>query len=195
MNLPHVLYLHGFRSSSASRKARVLRQHAAALGLADHLTIPDLSPDPTVAMAAITAFVATKGTASLTLVGSSLGGFYATVMVERHPTLQAVLINPPVNPHTHLASHIGPQTIFGSEGQFEFRAEHVAALAALNPPTLRHAHRFWLLAEMADTTCAAAAARDFYRGARQTIFEGGSHDMDHFAELVPALLAFAGFKP
>jgi uncharacterized protein len=194
MPLTEILYLHGFRSSSASRKAQQLRAFADARGLTARVTIPDLNPDPRLAVAFIDEFVTQRGVAAVTLVGSSLGGFYASVMAERHGC-RAVLINPPVHPHTHLQRYIGPQTIYWTGGVFEFRMADVDALAALDINRITRCDRQWLLAEMGDATCDWQASSQLYRGCKQTIFAGGSHEMVHFSALLPAIFAYAKVFP
>lgn len=87
-----ILYLHGFRSSPASWKVRLLGEYMASQGLEQRFACPALSPVPSLAIAQAEALI-TAADGPLTLVGSSLGGFYATWLAERH-NLQAVLINP-----------------------------------------------------------------------------------------------------
>lgn len=79
-----ILYLHGFRSSPQSFKARVIGQHMAALGLQDQYVCPQLPASPAGAIALAGALVAGVDPAQLTVVGSSLGGYYATWLAE-HP--------------------------------------------------------------------------------------------------------------
>ena len=59
---------------------------------------------------------------SLAVIGSSLGGYYATALAEA-TGCRAVLLNPAVRPAQGLAQHVGPQTAWHSEDQFEFLPE------------------------------------------------------------------------
>jgi uncharacterized protein len=188
--LKEILYLHGFRSSSASKKASLLRAFANANGVSHRITIPDLNPSPSLAIAQIRAWLSGKNTRDVTLVGSSLGGFYSTVLGEAEG-YRAVLINPPVSPHTHLSKYIGQQTIYWTGGVFEFTMRDVDALGAMNVTRIKNPRQYWLLAESADATCDYQLSTALYCGAKQTIFEGGSHDMAHFGDMLPAILRFA----
>ena len=141
-----ILYLHGFRSSPASFKARAVAEAMAALGLQERFFGPALSHEPRQAMVQAEAILAAEG--PLTLVGSSLGGFYATWLAERHG-LRAVLVNPAVLAHLSLADYVGPQTNLYTGEEFQFTREHVAQLQAMEVADLRP-ERYWLLVEEGD---------------------------------------------
>ena len=93
----HLLYLHGFRSSPQSAKARQMAARVAA----DHPGVtwwcPQLPPSPAEAAALIERGTADWPAERMAVVGSSLGGFYATWMAER-TGCKAVLLNPAVDP-------------------------------------------------------------------------------------------------
>jgi hypothetical protein len=132
--LTHLLYLHGFRSSPQSFKARWMAdwvaQHRPDLVWA----CPQLPPSPAAALAHIRAQTAGWPAATSGVIGSSLGGFYATIFAEAM-ACKAVLVNPAVDPARDLAAHIGRQTMYHSGDQsFDFRAEYVDELAAMTPP-------------------------------------------------------------
>ena len=91
---PRILYLHGFRSSPASWKVRLLSDYMAAAGLEDKFVCPALSHVPKLAIEQAEALIAATA-GPVALVGSSLGGYYATWLAEKH-NLPAVLINPAV---------------------------------------------------------------------------------------------------
>ena len=78
-----ILYLHGFCSSPASWKARLLSEEMQRRGLSAQLFCPQLSPVPAIAMAAMEAWLATQKQ-PVTVIGSSLGGHYASYLAARH---------------------------------------------------------------------------------------------------------------
>ena len=105
MDRPLILFLHGFCSSPASWKSRLLGDEMKKRGLADRFVCPQLSPVPDEAIAATSAIIeAVDG--PVTLVGSSLGGHYATHLAERYD-LKAVLVNPAVVDRINPAKFIG----------------------------------------------------------------------------------------
>lgn len=188
MPLPRLLYLHGFRSSPRSWKARLVGEALDARGLADRFHCPALSHDPVQAIAQAEAVLARHG--PCTLVGSSLGGYYATWLAERHG-LRAVLINPAVVAPRALADYIGPQSNLYTGEIFEFTQAHVDALQALSVATLDPA-RYWLLVETGDEVLDYRHAVERYAGARLTVLPGGDHGFTRFPEYLPQILEFAG---
>ena len=184
-----IIYIHGFNSSSQSGKARELQAWMAARGLAEAYACPDLPHRPTEAIALLEALIAaSRGTPKL--IGSSLGGFYATWLAERHD-LKAVLVNPCVACHEKLAAEVGrTQNNWHDGSQYIFTAEHLAELAALHLPGIAHPERYLLLAEKGDELLDWREAAAYYRGARQVLLDGGDHGFTRFAELIPDILAF-----
>lgn len=192
----HLLYLHGFCSSPQSWKVGLLSRYLAAQGLADRLDCPALSPVPAEALAQARARVETllaEPGRTLTLVGSSLGGYYCTWLAE-HYGLQAVLINPAVVPRLSLTRYLGTQTNLYTGEQFEFTREHVAQLAAMEVSVLTPA-RYWLWLETGDEVLDYREAEARYQGARQLVLPGGDHSFTRFADYLPQLLDFAGITP
>lgn len=189
-DLPHILYLHGLNSSPASAKAQQLIRLMQQLGLGEQLHVPALHHHPRLALAQLETLVADLGRP--VLVGSSLGGYYATHLAERHG-LKALLINPAVNPHRLFAGALGVQTNYHNGETWELTEDHVAALAELEVCAPRHGERYQVWLQTADETLDYRAAEQFYRAAALRIKAGGDHGFQGFAAQLPALLAFAGF--
>ena len=104
-----LIYIHGFNSSAQSFKARLLRERMTALGRGGECACPELAHRPAQAMAQLEALLAAAPAAARpALIGSSLGGFYATWLAEQHG-LRAVLVNPAVRPWELLRDYLGPQ--------------------------------------------------------------------------------------
>ncbi len=187
---PSILYIHGFNSSSASQKAQQLLRAMQSLGLAARLRAPDLHHHPRLAIAQLEALLAELGRP--TLVGSSLGGYYATHLAERHG-LQAVLINPAVLPHRRFAGHLGPQHNYYSGETWELTEEHMVALAGLEAPPPRDPARYRVWLQTGDEVLDWRDAAAWYRHCSPCIEAGGDHAFRGFAARLPELLAFAGF--
>jgi predicted esterase YcpF (UPF0227 family) len=187
-----ILYLHGFRSSPASEKARLLAQRMAERGLAEAFWCEQLPVSPQKAIELVEEALAQCRTVP-TLVGSSLGGYYATYLAEKHD-LRAVLISPAVVAHLSLAQYLGPQTNVYTGETFEFTEEHIAELKRLEVPRLAKPERFWLLTETGDEVLDYRQAVEKYAGARQTVIEGGDHSFQHFPDFLDAIIDFAGLN-
>lgn len=184
-----ILYLHGFRSSPASWKIRLLGEHLTAAGLGNRLACPALSHVPSEAIAQAEALIAAAD-GPLTLVGSSLGGYYATWLAEKHD-LRAVLINPAVIAPLSLSEHLGRQTNLHTGETFEFTTAHIAELRALEIAQITPA-RYLLLLETGDEVLDYRTAVAHYAGCRQIVLAGGDHSFTRFPEFLPQILEFCG---
>ena len=125
------------------------------------------------------------------LVGSSLGGYYATCLAERHG-LKALLVNPAVAPHRMFDGYLGPQQNLYSGETWDLTLDHVTALAELEVPAPQDPQRFQVWLQTADETLDYRAAQQYYRACALRIQAGGDHSFQGFAEQLQALLSFAG---
>ncbi|RZT08544.1 hypothetical protein SAMN05216319_3043 [Duganella sp. CF402] len=186
-----ILYLHGFRSSPSSMKARVVGERMAALGLADQVISPQLPASPRLAMALALSLVDGIPADELSIVGSSLGGYYATWLAERLGC-KAVLLNPAVVPSLDLDKHVGVTTQYHSDEPFEFKREYIAELHALAVPKISKPERYFLIAATGDEVLDYRDMLSHYAGARQHVIEGSDHAISEFPQYVDAVLAFCG---
>jgi predicted esterase YcpF (UPF0227 family) len=120
------------------------------------------------------------------LVGSSLGGYYATWLAEKHD-LKAVLLNPAVRPYELLAPLVGPQKKFHTGEEYEFTSQHVAELQALEVERVTPA-RYLLIVAKGDEVLDYRRAVERYRGCRQVVIEGSDHGLSDFAEYLGYVL-------
>ncbi len=149
----HFLYLHGFRSSPQSAKARQLGAAIAQLQRQGHnlaWLCPQLPPSPADTLAELCALVQDWPPEHTVVIGSSLGGFYATVLAERLDC-RALLINPAVAPARDLARHIGEQTSFHNPADhFFFRPEFIGEFEAMDPYPITRPERYHVLVAEGD---------------------------------------------
>ena len=186
------IYLHGFRSSSQSHKARVLGDALRTLSSDWEYVTPDLSFDPAIAFAQIETVIARCRKDDVTLIGSSLGGFYAEVCAEA-AGCRAVLLNPSLAPWETLATSLGAQTAFhGDHEPFEFTTGHLAALRARDVVCISAPEKFLVVVEMGDALLDHRATLLKFAGAPQVVVEGGSHDLASFPSHIAAILRHAG---
>jgi len=185
-----LVYLHGFNSSPRSHKVQVLRQALEARGLGKQLSCPALPHWPGEALATVERELAPHAPGSVTLVGSSLGGFYATCLAERHG-VRAVLINPAIEPHVGLRAWLGPQQNLYTGERYELTEEHLRQWEGQYVVAL-HPERYLLLVETGDEVLDYRAAVKRYRGSRQVVVQGGDHTLLTFPAQIPLILEFAG---
>jgi len=189
---PYLLYLHGFRSSPRSFKARVVQQRMEAAGRADRLICPQLPASPRAAMELVLTLVdrhADKGADTLAIVGSSLGGFYATWLAERFGC-RAALVNPAVDPLKDLDKHVGVTTAWHTGEPFEFKREYIDELAALQVERITQPQRYFLLAATGDEVLDYRDMVAHYAGAHQHVIAGSDHAVSEFEQYVDEVLAF-----
>ncbi len=122
------------------------------------------------------------------VVGSSLGGFYATVVAQRR-AWPAVVLNPAVDPARGLAAYIGEQTAFHDPTEhFFFRAEFVDELRALTPGPLRHPERTMAVIATGDEVLDWREMSARYAGAKIRLVQGSDHALSDFDEHLPSIL-------
>lgn len=183
-----LVYLHGFNSSALSYKAGLLRECMARIGHAAHFACPELSHRPAQAMAQLQTLLAPYDARAVTLVGSSLGGFYATWLVE-NTDARAVLVNPAVRPYELLAAETGPQKNLYTGEEYEFTAVHLAELRALEVEHISPA-RYLLITAAGDEVLNYRDGVRRYAGCEQIIAAGGDHGFAGFADYLDPVIAF-----
>ena len=190
-----IAYLHGFNSSPASIKGRQLAYAIDALPPPERpeYFLPQLSHHPGEAMRTVMAWADQAETRadSLTFVGSSLGGFYATWLCERYGA-RAVLINPAIQPAVDLAPYLGRQTNLYTGENYELRRDDLVELEALRVARISRPERYLLLVQTGDEVLDYRVAIAFYGGARQFVQGGGNHGFTDFEAQISTVLRFAG---
>lgn len=188
-----ILYLHGFRSSPQSFKAQHLAQRMQALGCADQYHCPQLPASPAQAISLALTFAQQFPVDQCSIVGSSLGGYYATWLAERLGC-RAVLLNPAIRPPRDLASYVGVTTHYHSDAPFEFRPSYVDELRALAIDKITRPERYFLIAATGDEVLDWREMTAQYPHARQIVIDGSDHGISDFADYADQVLAFCGIS-
>ena len=187
----HLLYLHGFRSSpqsmKASRTAAWVRQHRPDVVW----LCPQLPPSPHAALGSVLDAMAGWPLETTGVIGSSLGGFYATEVAERSGC-RAVLINPAVDPARDLKKYIGETTAWHSDERFFFRAEFVDELRALTRPVLTDLGRYFAIIAKGDEVLDWHEMAARYAGCPTRLVEGSDHALSDFDDHWPEIVRFLG---
>jgi len=188
--MPRIVYVHGFNSSPQSAKGRLLEARVRACAPRCEFHMPALHHRPARAMDTLEALFGTDA-GGMTLVGSSLGGYYATWLAERHGA-RAVLVNPALDPCRDLASMLGPQRNLYTGETYELTTAHFDELARFSVPRATRAERYLLFVQSGDEVLDPREAIRFYAGAWQCVEGGGSHGFERFERHVETVLRFAG---
>ena len=192
MALTHLLYLHGFRSSPKSTKARQVAARIASEHPEVTWWCPQLPPSPREAMRMVMAGIERWPRESMGVIGSSLGGFYAThVAVETG--CRAVVVNPAVHAARDLARHIGEQTAWHDpEQHFFFEPRYVDELRDLERGALPHPERLFAIIAKGDEVLDWREMTGRYPGSRIRLLEGGDHALPGFEQYLDEVFAFLG---
>lgn len=186
----HLLYLHGFRSSPRSAKAQLVAAHVAQHHPGVRLWCPQLPPSPRAAMALVAQGIADWPHARMAVIGSSLGGYYAS-WVAQHARCASVLLNPAVEPARDLARYIGEQTAWHDpEERFFFRPEFVDELRQLDVREQPPAGPQLLVAAQGDELLDWREMVARYPQARQRVLPGSDHALSDFPRLLDEVIAF-----
>jgi uncharacterized protein len=185
-----LIYLHGFNSSPSSLKANLLRDYMAARDAANQFICPTLPHWPKEAITQVEKIIREHEGENLTLIGSSLGGFYAIYLAEKY-NLKAVLINPAVKPSVSLESYVGPQKNIYTNETYTFTHEHIRQLRDLNVREITHPERYLLLTQTGDEVLDYRDAVNKLEGAAQVVIDGGDHGFQNFSSYLDTILSFS----
>ena len=188
-----ILYLHGFRSSPQSFKAGLLAQAVHEAGHGDAWCCPQLPPSPRRAHELATRLINQRvqqgmnPQRDLVVVGSSLGGYYATCLAETWHC-RAVLLNPVVHAARDLATQVGEHTMWNSPERFEFLPEYVDELAEMVVGRPADPSRYYLLAAKGDELLDWREMVEWYEGCELRLLEGSDHGISDFRDWLPEVL-------
>ena len=168
----------------------MLGEYLSAKGLRGSYASPALPPWPAQAVAAAETAMAGRAPATVCFVGSSLGGYYATHLAEKHGA-RAVLINPAIDPEVGLRGYLGTQQNLHTGERYELTEAHLAQLASIRATNLTMG-RYLLILETGDEVLDYRKALARYRGASQIVIEGGDHSLQSFPRHLDRILEFAG---
>lgn len=188
----HLLYLHGFRSSPQSTKARMVAQHMAQAHPNVTFWCPQLPPSPREAMKLVVRGTADWPSASTAVMGSSLGGYYATWLAETRGC-RAVLLNPAVFAAGDLARYVGEHTSWHDASEkFVFKAEYVDELQTLSRGDLNQPANYFALIAKGDEVLDWREMTARYAGAHIKLLPGSDHAISDFADHMGEVLSFLG---
>lgn len=190
MPTTHLLYLHGFRSSPRSFKAQRMAAAVRERHPAVHWWCPQLPPSPRAAMALLRDGIRDWPADRMAVVGSSLGGFYATCIAQ-DTGCRAVLLNPAVHAARDLARQVGEQVAWHDPAEhFYFAPEYVDELRALERGPVTRPERYFAVIAKGDEVLDWREMSGHYPGARIKLLEGGDHALSDFDAHLDEVLAF-----
>ena len=190
MTTTHLLYLHGFRSSPQSAKARQMAEQVARQHPSVHWWCPQLPASPQEAMAMVSAGIADWPRGAMAVVGSSLGGYYAS-WVAQQTGCPSALLNPAVHPARDLERYIGEQTAWHDPAErFFFEPRFIDELCALDVRALPAPKRQLAIIAKGDEVLDWRDMVARYPHAQLRLLDGGDHALSDFEQHLPHILDF-----
>jgi uncharacterized protein len=190
MAVTHLLYLHGFRSSPQSVKARQVAARVRERHPQVVWWCPQLPPSPQAAIDMLMSQISDWPKTSMAVMGSSLGGFYATCVAEA-VGCRAVLLNPAIHPARDLARYIGEQTAWHDPGEhFFFEPRFVEELRALEGRPLARPDKYFAVIAKGDEVLNWQEMAGRYAGARIKLLEGSDHALTDFERHIDEIFEF-----
>ncbi len=187
-----LVYLHGFRSSPNSSKAVMTRDAVRVLSdTKDRYEwyCPQLLASPKESMEMVINRIDQSPTDHIVVIGSSLGGFYANYLAEKYEC-KGIILNPAVRAAKELKPHVGMMTAYDSDEPFDFRAQYIDELLALQVEKITRPERYFLICAKGDELLDWKEMVQFYCGAQQLVLDGSDHGLSEYANHLPAVIQF-----
>ena len=184
-----LLYIHGFLSSPLSFKAQQAARWLSSVHPDIAFYCPQLPPYPAQTQYQLEQLVESLLPQPVYVMGSSLGGFWATWLAEKY-NLKAVLINPAVRPQDFMPAYLEVDLkSYHTDDSYRLHAGHITEIIAADIPITRPAN-YWLLLQTGDETLDYRQAVQKYAGCKQTIEEGGDHAFQGFERYLDDCITF-----
>ena len=176
-----ILYLHGFASCGDGNKTKDLKNYFGE----ENILSPDLPPCTFDAISTIEKFLSSENIDLL--IGSSLGGFYATYLAEKYQ-LKAILLNPSTQPWHTLVSYVGWQKCFCDDEMFEFKLAYIEQLKTLE--VVPEKGTYLVLLQSEDEVLDYTKAQSLYNKHKVIVEHGGNHRFENINEYMSMIEKF-----
>jgi hypothetical protein len=187
--LKNILYIHGFNSSPNSEKAVQTKAYFAKLNSAIQFHCPQLKNTPEQAIAQLSDIILSDQQNSWAVMGSSLGGYFATYFAEQYQ-FPAVLINPAIQPYLLMKDYLGPQQNPYTNEKFEIEEKFIEQLKQIEQKTLLCAKNYFVMVQTGDEVLDYRLAVEKYASANLEVQQGGDHRFVNYQAMLPNIAKF-----
>lgn len=195
--MQHIFYIHGFLSGPTAAKATALKNYIQEHHLEHEFSFaaPDFPDTPQEAFQTLNEyfdnFVKEHPNEPMVLVGSSMGGFFSTLLGAKY-ACPMVLLNPCVHPQDYFEDLIGPQYNESTDRHFELKPEMLVYLKELDEATVIREDLTTVFLGDCDEVLDYRKSMIFYNCCDIRLIKGEDHAFTHdFKALIPQILDFA----
>lgn len=184
----NILYIHGFNSSPQSTKAELTRKFFSKNYPRVNFYCPQVATSPNAAISQLENIIALAPKATWLLMGSSLGGYFATYLAEKYQ-IQAALINPAVKPFELLKGYLGEQVNPYTQERYLVKEQHIVDLKMLEQENISK-NNYLVMLQTGDEVLDYQQAVEKYRHCQLTIEQGGDHSFINYESVLPKVASF-----
>lgn len=200
----NIIYIHGLDSDANSTKGLLLEDYCDKHYPEIKIYRPDLNSAPKQVFEQLVKSVIELNKEDKTvLVGSSLGGYFST-LVSNHTGCPALLLNPSTQPHVTLQRFANELLLESVEdkildnhilhttaGGWDITPADLQWFANHQLLSIDYPHKIAVLLKKGDELLNAELSKDFYQshGATVTVQTGGDHRFTDFSEQLPMVIS------
>ncbi len=186
-----VIYIHGFLSGPFSHKAQATKAWLSEHRPDVEYSCPQLSSYPGESQAQLMDVLTQYEGRDVFVIGSSLGGYWATYLLEQEKVQKAVLVNPAVSPQSRLPEYIG-RTVrsYYTEESYQLTEKDMKDFERFDVKNIAYPERYWLMVQTEDETLDYRKAVEKYSDCRQLVEEGGNHSFENYEKWLPSIAEF-----
>ncbi len=185
-----ILYLHGFQSSPHSFKAQLIERRWREINREKEYICPQLPSSPVKSVELALNLLGQHPSESITVIGSSLGGYYANWIAE-NLQCRCVLLNPVTDPWKIRILEDNPdRSDLRVREWLKFIDQYEKELQSIRISKITHPERYMLVAAKGDELLDWKMMQEHYKGASQTIINGSDHGLSDFEKYLDDVLSF-----
>jgi predicted esterase YcpF (UPF0227 family) len=180
------IYIHGFGGSGQGLKASLFREYYKSIN--KPFIAPSLSHIPDLAISTLEELIESYD-GKVTLIGSSLGGYYAVYLANKYK-IKAVLLNPSTEPFITVKNILDKDPEYYFSYNFIITDKHIGMLkkyeTIINDPSL-----LTVMVQTGDELLDYKKALKKFSNSKQIVDEGGSHffeDIEKYFETIEKFL-------
>ena len=181
-----ILYIHGWNSYKDARKAVLLKNEINSNKNFEVDSVT-LKSHPKEAIQQLSNYIEDhKGQRKVHLIGSSLGGYYATFLSEKY-NLKAAMINPAVWAYKIFKNDMGSNENLNTGEKYFIDDLWVQSLKDIFIENIT-VKNYLVLLQTGDQTLNYKFAKQYFEGSNIIVDEGGSHSFENLELKIPEML-------